>query len=523
MDDREAAETTRELCMAGDLSWMLDDHQLLFYDHFRGWEERSKTEPKKGIARVYMFDAGRQVGKTFASSLIRAEDALQTPNGRFLIASATEIGLKELVIPVLNTIFAAFPDDIRPQFFTSRWGMRAGFFFPTSDAVMKLVGIDKDPDGLRGPRLNGCNITEAAFVTGLAYALGSVIYPQFQREPDARCILESSAPKDTDHDFDRVFLPDCKARGAYYFMTIDDNTAIDEETKHEFVEAARRIDPDDAEREYYGKRIRNRMAVVVPEFQPADHVVAFERPRHAIAMAAMDPGFRDLFAVLWAYWDYERAKLCVESDYCERNASTAQVADVIKARELELYGPAGELYSASLSSTRGFGIHPPAGLCYWNGKEYMPNPILRVSDTEARTIGDLCVDHKIGVVNTFKDDKEAALNALRFAFREKKIEIHPRCLDLQNHLFHARWNKNRTDYERTPAYGHYDLLDALVYLWRMVQPYRAQDPRPPAHIDRADVGVLFPEALMHRPPERVSHPVSALRKAFGTGRRSAWR
>jgi len=511
MHPDDAAATAAALWELGDLAWKLDAHQELIYAHYRNWERRRLTEKPTGAHRVYMLDAGRRVGKTFSTALIRLEDALVHKNETFLIACATEKQLKELVLPVLQSMIADAPDHMRPRFFTSRWGMRAGYFIPSSDSVLKLVGIDKNPDGLRGPALGGANITEAAFVRQLAYCSSSVVYPQFQRRRAATLLLESSAPKDADHDFDRIFKPDCESRGAYFFMTIDDNTAISQEQKDEFVAAARAIDPDDAEREYYGKRTRNRQRVVVPEFDDARHVRALERPRYAQAIVAMDPGMRDLFALLWAYWDADRAQLVIERDWCQRNASTSVVAEVITETERELYG--------DCASQRGFGVKRPDGLCYWDGGEFRGNPYMRVSDTDARLIGDLVNDYGILVSATMKDDKEAALFSLRAAFRAKKIVVHPRCAATVAHINAARWNEQRTDYERSAVHGHYDLLDALVYAWRMCAPMRAANPMPPAFRDRNDVNVLFSGGHAGMPEEE-----RVISDAFaGDCRRGGWR
>lgn len=542
---------------AGELSYKLHEHQRVgIYEPLRAWETNFRQYPRKGIARVFMVDAGRQVGKTYCVDLVKVEDCIRQPGSRHLIASAEEVNLKEFVIPNIDSIIADAPEHLRPKFMSGHKGLKAAYWFPNG-SVLKLVGIDKNPDGLRGPKLHGAVISEAAFVKKLKKTIGSVLYPQFQRTPLSTLILESSAPDNPEHEFDTLFKPDCEARGAYVFMTIDDNTAMSQEEKDEFVEAARAIDPDDAEREYYGKRVRNRLRVIVPEFDMptrerpiTKHVQEFERPPYAIGLSSMDPGMRDLFALLWGYWDAARAQLMIERDWAERNAGTSAVAEVIRRTETGLYGDASELlgeeawylintarnapqwverdgllvqkpqvFDASqyMLKRRGFGLKKPTGFCWWDGKEFRGNPLFRVSDTESRLIGDLNLEYGIAVIKTAKDDKEAALYALRSAFRSEKIVIHPRCIKLIKHLNAARWNETRLDYERTEEHGHYDLLDALVYLWRITQAVRAENPSPPEYMDRNDRNVLFVT-----PPQSVSHDVKKLRDAFG-GRRQSWR
>lgn len=515
-----------------DLSWKLDDHQLEIHTAYRQWEKNAlapsapANDNAGGMARIFVLDCGRRVGKTFVSLLIKVEDCLRRPRSIHTYATAFAKDIAEIVIPIMDEICADAPVECRPIYRKSAGGMAEGYRFPNG-SIIRLVGIDIHPRALRGRKSDGFVVSEAGHVKGLRHTVGAIIYPQFMRLAHARLILESSAPEDPEHDFDEVFVPDAKRRNAYVFRTIDDNTALTQEERDEFVNAAKAIDPDDAEREYFGKRVRNRTKVVVPEFDEHRHVRDHGRPRYAVAMAAMDPGMRDLFALLWGYWDAARAKLVIERDWCARNASTRQVAEVIRAAEIELYGPAAalaELAGGPVNDNggqagvrRGFGLRNPGGFTWWDGKEFRANPLQRISDTEARLIGDLTNDYKIQVINTLKDDKEAALYALRNAFGNDKIEIHPRCVKTISHVNSARWNDQRTDYERTPGHGHYDLLDALVYLWRMIQPIRNQMVDPPEHIDKADRHVLF-----LTPPSGVANDVQRLRNVFG-GKRDSWR
>jgi hypothetical protein len=520
VEDVRRIEAEHALWRAGSLRHLLDDHQLRIYDPYREFEVRRQTEPKKGLHRLFMVDCGRQVGKTFATSAIRVEDCLSTAefgDEEVMVGASTEVALKELVIPTINAIISSAPEDVRPKFFTSRWGMRAGYYFPTTGARIKLVGFE-NPDDLRGPGLRGCNISEAAFVPKLTYAVSSVINPQFTRRPKATLILESSAPEDPNHAFDRIFKPEAERRKAYVFMTIWDNTSMSQEEKEAMVEEARTISADVAEREYEGKRKRDRGKVIVPTFDRARHVREFERPEHACAIMAQDDGILDLYFGGWGFWDPHRAKLCVENEHYGRNTTTGIVAERMKEIEIELYGEAAAIHKKRFIlgtpkeererilrvlsgeeqpyQSEGFGLRKPDGFCWWNGQEFGANPVLRVSDTSARLIADLNHEHGIPMTTTEKDDAEAASYALRDAFKADKIEIHPRCLGLIRHLESGHWNKNRTDWARyieepeASLFGHFDGIAMLIYMWRMVQAMRAVDPFPPKFIDRHEPDVM---------------------------------
>ena len=79
--------------------------------------------------------------------------------------------------------------------------------------------------------------------------------------------------------------------------------------------------------------------------------------------------------------------------------------------------------------------------------------------------------HKLGVMPTRKDDKEAQVNALRMLVKDENIRIDPSCTMLIGTLRTAVWNKARTSFERLREYGHADALDALIYLHRNVGRY----------------------------------------------------
>jgi len=197
----------------GKLAWKLDEHQRRVYDKYRAWEARVVSElhamqlaasanarevkrGKRGMMRVFVLDIGRRWGKTFLVALIRIEDCLRRPNQTITYATAFEKDIVELIQPMIEEIIADAPDDVTPKWVQQRasWVFRNG-------SRLKMVGIDKNPRGLRGKASDGFNVTEAGHVKNLGRTIGNVVYPQFQRKPWALLILESNAPEDPDHDF----------------------------------------------------------------------------------------------------------------------------------------------------------------------------------------------------------------------------------------------------------------------------------------------------------------------------------
>ena len=440
------------LWQAGSLRWLLHDDQARVYDEYREWQ---LSPGNVGLwRRLFVFDCARRWGKDVLCLVIKIEDAIRQPESIHTYATAFAKDISDIVIPLMREITATCPEQLRPRFHVSQQGESMGFYFQNGSTI-KLVGIDRNPDGLRGRYSDGVVITEAAFVDYLWDAVVSVIYPQFQGRDAATIILQSTAPKLPGTAYDDKFIPDAKLRHAYVFRTIDDNPMVDAEQRQEWIDGAGGRDSSTCRREYYGERVRDHTLAVVPEYDEAVHVKPVKPPEYADCYVGLDPGMRDLCAILWGYWDFERAKLCIQRDWAERNTATAKIAEVMAATERNLW----------------------TGLTRWDGTALVGNPYMRVSDVDARLLGDLQVQHSIAVQPTSKDDKEAALHALRDAFLNRKIEIDPCCTVLRGHLGSAQWNASRTDYQRSETFGHFDAVDALIYLWRNV--VRTRNPKPP--------------------------------------------
>lgn len=510
-------KVVRQLVELGDLSWMLDDHQeVCIYNHYREWETRRHKD--KGANRIFMIDAARQTGKTHCSCIILSEDNLRQKQSRRLYGSATAIGLAEFVIPNLDTIYEQFPEDLRPMYSGRYKGTRAMYRFHNG-SQLKLVGVDDDPKGLRGPKLHGFVLGEAGFIVKLKQVIGGALYPQMQRIPDATGILESSAPEDADHDFDMIFKPSCEARKAYVFMTIDDNTALSQETKDEYVDAAREIDPVDAEREYFGKRVRSAKLTVFPEFDREVHCVKeYELPKHGMVLTSYDPGQVHLFAISWSVFDYATDTVVFVDDWTEHNASTEKVAAITAARELDLFGTVpptqlrrlspnewtdllGDDRTANLADA----LHEAANKRYKDEQGRFPerielsdyrwydndsqmwryNPHLRVCDTSAQLINDMSTMFGLYLDPTTKDDlRTVMVQNVRSNLKRKRMLFLPRAANTASHVSACTWDKFRKKWILHSVWSHFDLAATVVYGMRYWDQYYHLNPFPPKHLGK---------------------------------------
>src|ERR1700760_1653155 len=86
-----SAALAEALWLSHDLSWKLDEHQLSAYTALREWEKRPIQMPKAGekigLARWWVDDWGRRVGKTFKNGVVLLENGLRREDSRMIYAT----------------------------------------------------------------------------------------------------------------------------------------------------------------------------------------------------------------------------------------------------------------------------------------------------------------------------------------------------------------------------------------------------------------------------------------------------
>jgi len=424
------------------------------------------------------------------SLLIRIEDSLRNPGATYTYATAYAKDIASIVLPLFDQLVADCPESIKPIYRQSYQGTEAGLFFPNG-SIIRLVGIDTNPNGLRGRASNGFTISEASFCDKLKYVVTSVIMPQFMGFLEATLMMNSTPSDEPGHPWKVDFVPDAIARGAYQHKTIFDNPRIKDAERNEFIATLGGIDSEQCKRELLCIDVRSESRTVIPEFNPAIHIMEWQQPEYFLGYTAIDPGSRDLCAVVCAYYDFSAAKLVVASDWAKRNASTAEIAAALRECEQQAFGES----------------------FFWDHDKFKTNPFLRLSDTEPRLIHDLNVQHDLKVGSADKTDgKEASLNNLRNAFHQNRIAILPTAKNSILHLEGAIWNPQRTDYVRSDVLGHCDIVDALKYLWRGVN--QQMSPFPPYGVV---LNRTVPLHEMHSLPEHFTTErslVQAAKKLF---------
>lgn len=423
---------------AGDLRYKLHSGQRKI------WETISSARSK-----LFVINCARQFGKSFLAVAWCCAKAASTPRFRIKYCSAFRDDLKEYIIAHFETILEDCPGHMRPKWVASQ----NKYVFPNGSEI-KIIGLDKNPDGLRGNTIDLIMLDEAAFVSRLKYLYRSVIIPATMHRPKARVIMISTPPETTDHDYTGFALR-ARAEGNYAIFSIFENPMLSPELIEDLKREAGGEDSTDWKREYLCEFVVDENLAIVPEWK-TEYETATPHPalfQYYHKYVSMDLGIRDLTVVLFGYYDFLRGKLVVLREHAVNGPkmTTDQLADDIRRIEKEVF----------------MGYEP------W----------LRVSDNNnLLLINDLSIKHKLHFMPTSKDSLDAMVNNARLWVKDGRVEVDPSCTQLTGCLRYGIWMESRRDFARSPVYGHFDALAAFIYLVRNIN---AVDNPVPANLGKS--------------------------------------
>lgn len=488
-DQEEDNQRQHDLTAAwqeGDLSYKLDPNQQGVYDDIRASHKRAKTQAD----RIYVLDIGRQYGKDTIMVLLAHETAIRTPGLRIPYGAPTRDEVVELLYPITEWLLQDCPPHLRPQHTKSDHS----WTYPNGSRIV-LVGCDLHPDRLRGPGMGAGFLTEAGFMGDLNRLIGGVLLPQMIHFPDSFMVWASTPPETPAHPWSTVHVPRAVERGMHAHRTIEECPRLLPHEREAFVEAVGGKESTRARREFYAEHIIEESLAIVPEYAKVEREIIKEwpQPQWFDGYCGFDPGFVDYCGLVWGYWDFVSQVLVIEREICEPGLSTGEIADAIKETEHDYWGN---------FTTR------------FDGERPTTQPYLRVSDCDKRLIHDLLMERGISFMLTAKDHKDVALAEMRTAIGAKQIIIHPRCVKLQSHLKYGVWNEKKTDYQRVDGFGHFDLIPALMYLYRNVS--RKKNPCPPG---RFNINMHTHHVTPGLHPEGWTDQETELSDAFGGSKR----
>lgn len=382
---------------------------------------------------IIVLNISRRFGKSTTCATYCVEQARLNPWLTIRYATAFLTDLEDFIKPIFDDIFSTCPDEFMPEYLESK----KRYVFKNG-ASIKLIGLDKNPNGARGNNIDILVIDEAAFVTNLEYIYKSVIVPATANRP-FKVIFPSTPPEQPEHFWSRVLIPKAKLRGTYLEQTIEDNTEIDIKERERLIEEVGGKDSINAQREFYCKIVRDENIVVIPEFNKTHIVPAIKLPKHYHGILSIDLGGAvDKHGIVLCFFDFERQKFCVIGEsLLAKNTATKEV--VASARLLE-------------------------NKIKWNVN--VPN---RVVDMPAQMKLDLGYeDYYTRLPKKEPGSVQSNVAALRLAFTRDLIEVQADCKYMIQTLEAGCWKSGKEDFERTEDLGHLDLLAALLYAYRHI-------------------------------------------------------
>ena len=421
--------------MSLDVSFWKDvlwHRNVLEYKHHSGQQVIQKAY-EQVQNKLFVANCSRRFGKTYWVIIECIRVARSKPRAKVKIATAFLTDLEEFILPAFETVLDDCPEAYRPKYLQSK----KKYFFHNGSEI-QLIGLDRKPNAGRG---NYCDLyvfDEAAYIKNLTYIYSSVVVPMTMYREGARVIMISTPPKSPDHDF-KDFCLKAEYENAYVKLDIYKNPMVTPEMIEEY--KAECLTKTDWEREYLCEFATDETLSIIPEMRGYDYKITQKDDNYKYyhKYVSMDLGVRDLNVTLFAYYDFKRAKICIEREHviCGPEMTTPRLHAEISQIEREL----------------------------WQGKE----PYKRVADNNnPLLLLDLGSIHNMFFHSTSKDNLHAMINNLRVWFKEGRIEIDESCKTLINSLKYGLWNEKRDQFARSKTLGHYDAIAAIMYLVRNI-------------------------------------------------------
>lgn len=369
-----------------------------------------------------VFNISRRFGKT-TTCVTFADEQARRKKQIIKYATAFLTDLEGFVLPIFEWLLMDCPQALKPRYKPSKkeWHYHNG-------SVIKLIGVDKNPNALRGTAVDLLVVDEASFVKNLGYIYKSVIVPATMKRK-FKLIFPSTPPESPEHFWASELIPKAKERKSYVELTIDQISDLDpKERKRLLDEVGGEFSPT-AQREFFCKIIADAERAISPVFNRAIHVQEYS-PDLTYWQAFGDAGgVRDKTVVLKVTWCHRYQKIIVRDEIVFDNKTPSQlIVDGIKAK--------------------------------------FPGLPLAM-DASGQTLVDYA---SLGLPAMLpkKEVFEAGIQMLNTCFHNNEIIIHPACEFLIRSLEGALLNRQRTDFERSDALGHADAIAALIYAIRMV-------------------------------------------------------
>lgn len=433
-------EIKKELWKRGVLKWMLYKHQVPIYDKIR--EVLNSPDP---MTNSYVIDCARQFGKSFIMFMIAVENCLQNANITVVYVGPLKSQVNEIINGnTYNIMFASCPQEFTPKYD----GTTLQF---TNGSRIRLAGTDnKNYSNLRGGSAHLVLLDEAGFMSDLEVGVLPTVEPM-TKTTGGKVIFASTPPDTLDHDYIQI-LRDHEEAGLISTFTIWDDTSLTPIQLQKIINQCKGKETTKFKREYECQRIIETSVQVIPELTEhlakrlmiddlykRDDLLKFWKK-----YVVIDTGIRDKTAAIFAHFNYQTKKVVVESmlDLQGSEYNTSRLAEMIK-QEVRTLWKSDEI----------------------KGIRYIAD------NNNLIVINDLNIIYKLPFEPTTKGRLDEMVQKVRDWIYDERIQFAPNATEVLNCSRFAIWSKSRTEFSRSPKYGHYDALAALVYLIRNVEEY----------------------------------------------------
>lgn len=431
-------EIIHEMWRRGNLVYKMHSVQREMYDIY------NKADPNS----VLVWTLARQSGKSYLLVTVACMAAIKKPNCIIKILTDTKLHAQNILEPKFIEVLEDCPEDLKPTYNSSRFM----YHFPNGSQI-QMAGTDAgNAERLRGGKSELVLVDEAAFCSKLEYNILSILLPT-TTHTGGKIILASSAPEDPDHDFIK-FMERAELEGTLTSKTVYDNPLLTTEKIRSIVKTyPNGINDPGFKREYLNIIEKNERTSVFPEVTPDSIKLITSNippmPPHFDCYVGMDLGFKDLTAIVFGHYDFRNKVLVIDKEIIKTGP------------ELNLK----EIHEEILQAEN----------LVWRNKltNETKAPTKRVSDINYIVTQEIArnSNYRVTFSKADKYDKNTAINSIRTLISEGRLKIDPvSCPTLMRHLMNCRWKSpdNKTEFARSPDYGHYDAVDALLYLYRAI-------------------------------------------------------
>jgi len=396
----------------------------------------------KETSRKFYINSTRRLGKSSFLLHLMIEECLKRPRSRWAFFAPVKDGLLDYIEPIIEKTLDTCPDALRPKFDRQRFM----FQFSNGSSILFRGSNNQQHRVRRGLDLDGAGVDEGRDVDDLKDLIDSVIFPALFSSNGY--LIISSTPADSfSHDLYSYYQL-AAVEGWLFECDIDKAAELDPEDfpADRIAEWKKETQRDDVWlREYKCQWIIDSTRVAVQEWNNAfvreyKADIFYQFYHHYIGI---DWGSKDFTAIVFATWDFKRAKLVVEGEltFSGTQVRSDKIADAITMMKYKLWGEDASIYRMISDSA---------------------DPIL---------INELNGHPGMNCTPVYKEKSlEAMLNQFRILVSAEKIEVAPTCPMILSNLKSAVWDKTRTALDKDPFNHHFDHLMALVYLTRRLVP-----------------------------------------------------